>query len=74
MPDSERTFTPPPPDRPRHPQQEIADLLATALLRLRARHLSHVTDAGADSDSVGLGFCPPQRLNTNPDHSTGVRP
>ena len=26
----------PSPDQPRHPQQEIADLLAAALLRLRA--------------------------------------
>lgn len=74
MPDSERTFTSPPPDRPRHPQQEVVDLLATALLRLRARHLSQPADADAGSDSVDLGFCPPQRLNTNPDHSTGVRP
>jgi hypothetical protein len=31
----------PSPDQPRHPQQEIADLLAAALLRLRA----HPVDA-----------------------------
>ena len=51
--------------RPRHPQQEVADLLATALLRLRARHAS---------EAVDLGFLPGERLNANPSIATGVRP
>jgi len=59
-------------DRPRHPQQEIVDLLATALLRLRARHLSHLADSSPDRDSVGLVIADQQRLNANTDRHTGV--
>ena len=47
--------------RPRHPQQEVADLLAAALLRLRARHAS---------EAVDLGFLPGERLNANPSIAT----
>lgn len=61
-------------DRPRHPHQEIADLLAVALLRLRAK------DAACDDlttecakDEVGLGFNGYQRVNTNPYQQEGVR-
>ncbi len=61
----------PPSDRPRHPQQEIADLLAAALLRLRARQASHTTE---NSERVRLGFLGQQRVNANPDHHYGVRP
>ncbi len=61
----------PPSDRPRHPQQEIADLLAAALLRLRARPSSHSTE---NSERVRLGFPGQQRVNANPDHRHGVRP
>ena len=61
----------PPSDRPRHPQQEIADLLAAALLRLRARQASHITE---NSERVRLGFPGQQRVNANPDHHHGVRP
>jgi hypothetical protein len=60
----------PPSDRPRHPHQEIADLLAAALLRLRARP-SHNTVK--NSECVGLGFPGQQSVNTNPDHHLGVR-
>ena len=65
----------PPSDRPRHPQQEIADLLAAALLRLRlrlrVRPASHTLE---NSECVRLGFCGQQRVNENPDHHHGVRP
>ena len=61
----------PPSDRPRHPQQEIADLLAAALLRLRARPHSHTLE---NSERVRLGFSGQQRVNANPDHHHGVRP
>jgi len=55
----------PPSDRPRHPQQEIADLLAAALLRLRVRPSSHTIE---NSECVRLGFPGQQRVNANPDH------
>lgn len=61
----------PPPDRPRHPQQEIADLLAAALLRLRAQSERNTIE---NSERVRLGFCGQQRVNANPDHHHGVRP
>lgn len=56
--------------KPRHAQQEIVDLLAAALLRLRARH---VPDPIVDSAPVALGFCGHQRVNANPDPLNGVR-
>lgn len=59
-------------DRPRHPHEEVADLLAAALLRLRARHLSRPADSSQNRDDVGLGFADQQRLNANTDHNTGV--
>ena len=61
----------PPPDRPRHAHQEVADLLAAALLRLRARP---VRNAIENSECVRLGFPGQQRVNANPDHYNGVRP
>jgi len=61
----------PPSDRPRHPQQEIADLLAAALLRLRVRPSSHIMQ---NSERVRLGFLGQQRVNANPAHQHGVRP
>lgn len=62
-------------DHPRHPQQEIADLLAAALLRLRARQSGAGDAATAPAkDAVGLGFIGHQRVNVNPDHHEGVRP
>ncbi|WP_297446845.1 hypothetical protein [Acidiferrobacter sp.] len=61
----------PPPDRPRHAQEEIADLLAAALLRLRRRPSR---DTLKNSECVRLGFPGQQRVNANPDHHHGVRP
>ena len=61
----------PPSDRPRHAHQEVADLLAAALLRLRARSASHALE---NSECVRLGFPGQQRVNANPDHHNGVRP
>ena len=61
----------PSPDRPRHAHQEIADLLAAALLRLRSRP---ARDANENSECVRLGFPGQQRVNANPDHHHGVRP
>ena len=61
----------PPSDRPRHAHQEIADLLAAALLRLRARPSDHIIE---NSECVRLGFSRQQRVNANPDHNNGVRP
>ena len=61
----------PPSDCPRHAQQEIADLLAAALLRLRTRPSRDTTE---NSECVHLGFAGQQRVNANPDHHHGVRP
>jgi len=60
-----------PSDRPRHAEQEIADLLAAALLRLRAQPDRNTLE---NSERVRLGFCGQQRVNANPDHHHGVRP
>ena len=61
----------PPSDRPRHAHQEIADLLAAALLRLRTRPSRDTTE---NSECDHLGFAGQQRVNANPDHHHGVRP
>ena len=61
----------PPSDRPRHAHQEIGDLLAAALLRLRTRPSRDTTE---NSECVHLGFAGQQRVNANPDHHHGVRP
>jgi len=61
----------PPSDHPRHPQQEIADLLAAALLRLRTRPSRDTTE---NSECVHLGFAGQERVNANPDDHEGVRP
>ncbi|MCG9076347.1 MULTISPECIES: hypothetical protein [Betaproteobacteria] len=61
-------------DRPRHAHQEITDLLAAALLRLRARGSPQPeAQTSNDSDTVGLGFPGQERVNANPDHTRGVR-
>ena len=53
-------------DRPRPPQQEIADLLAMAILRLRAEDLAYDYSTTPDvKDEVDLGFSAHQRVNTN---------
>ena len=62
-------------DRPRHAHQEVVDLLAAALLRLRGQHKPPSDSSiGADSDAVGLGFVGQERVNANPDNNNGVRP
>lgn len=58
-------------DQPRHAHQEVVDLLAAGLLRLRARRELPLSDT---SDEVGLGFLGQQRVNANPDNNNGVRP
>lgn len=58
------------PDRPRHPHQEKADLLAAALLRLRTRP---DVSATSDTDTFPLGFCLLQSVTTNPDDTNGVQ-
>jgi hypothetical protein len=60
-------------DRPRHPHQEIADLLAVAILRLRVKESAcDYTTTPDTKDKVGLGFPAHQRVNTNPDQQEGV--
>ena len=62
-------------DRPRHAHQEVVDLLAAALLRLRGRHQPPTESSiVADSDAVGLGFVGQERVNANPNDHEGVRP
>lgn len=56
--------------QPRHPHREIAELLATAILRMRvARHAPSIRDPR----EVSLGFTGHQRVNTNPSDTEGVR-
>lgn len=57
------------PEAPRHPHQEIVDLLATAFLRLR----QHATAAANGESGVGLGFGGQQRVHANPSQPKGVR-
>jgi len=58
-------------DQPRHAHQEVVDLLAAGLLRLRARRDS---PPAGNRDEVGLGFVGQERVNANPDNNNGVRP
>ncbi|MBL0422509.1 hypothetical protein JI739_19340 [Ramlibacter sp. AW1] len=55
---------------PRHPQREIAELLAAAILRMRARKEPGVP---ATDSEVSVGFPGDQRLNANPVYTQGVR-
>ena len=55
---------------PRHPHREIAELLAAAILRMRARNKPGATATGSE---VSLGFPGDQRLNANPVYTQGVR-
>ena len=71
MPERQPISISPPSDRPRHAQQEIADLLAAALLRLRRQPERNTIE---NSECVRLGFPGQQRVNANPDHHHGVRP
>lgn len=61
--------------RPRHSHEEIADLLAVALLRLRAKPSApSEVEKYCDKDPVGLGFTGHQRVNANPDQQAGLHP
>ncbi|MDR2164317.1 MAG: hypothetical protein LBO79_01515 [Zoogloeaceae bacterium] len=60
MPERELISIFPPTDRPRHAQQEIADLLTAALLRRRAQPERNVLE---NSERVRLGFCSQRRVN-----------
>lgn len=70
MPQTNSPYFPQPQDHPRHPHQEVADLLAAALLRL---HAECDVSAASDTDAVPLGFCQPQSVTTNPDDTNGVQ-
>ena len=60
-------------DRPRHTHQEIADLLAMAILRLRAEDSASDYSGTSDvKDQVDLGFSAHQRVNTNLYQEEGV--
>lgn len=60
-------------DRPRDPQQEIADLLAMAILRLRAEDSACDYSTTSDvKDEVDLGFSAHQRVNTNLYQEEGI--
>lgn len=60
-------------DRPRHPQQEIADLLAMAILRQRAEDSASDYSGTPDvKDEVDLGFSAHQRVNTNLYQEEGI--
>lgn len=60
-------------DRPRPPQQEIADLLAMAILRLRAEDSACDYSTTPDvKDEVDLGFSAHQRVNTNLYQEEGI--
>lgn len=61
-------------DQPRHAHQEVVDLLAAGILRLRAsRRSQHEHSLVPNRDEVGLGFPASQSVNANPDHDNGVR-
>lgn len=55
---------------PRHAHREIAELLAAAILRMRA---SNQSDAPNPESEVSLGFPGDQRVNANPVYTQGVR-
>ena len=50
---------------PRQPLQEIAELLAAAILRMRAKRC----DISFKNSEVCLGFPAIQRVNTNPSYT-----
>lgn len=55
---------------PRHSYQEVAELLATAMLRMRAGK----SESGGNALSeVCLGFAGDQRVHANPSDTEGVR-
>jgi len=56
--------------RPRHSQREIADLLATAILRMHADPHKLLDQ---DSSAVCLAITGNQSVHTNPSYQEGVR-
>ena len=56
--------------QPRHPHREIAELLATAIVRMRAK--IH-TNLQITNSEVSLGFTANQRVNANPSYTQGVQ-
>lgn len=56
--------------QPRHPHREIAELLAAAIVRMRAKNHP---DLPATDSKVSLGFTANQRVNTNPSYTEGVQ-
>ena len=71
MHEPEPTSTIPATSRPRHAHQEVVDLLAAGLLRLRARG---AVPALGTREQVDFGFVGQERVNANPDDHEGVRP
>jgi hypothetical protein len=61
-------------ERPRHPHEEVADLLAAGILRLRAAsNTPQNLGEFANTATVALGFTGHQRVNANPYQKEGVR-
>lgn len=56
--------------QPRLSHREIAELLAAAIVRMRAKNHP---DFPATDNEVSLGFTGNQRVNTNPSYTEGVR-
>ena len=52
--------------QPRQPVREIAQLLAAAIMRMRAKNHQTPSD-------VSLGFTTSQSVNANPSHTEGIR-
>ena len=55
--------------QPRQPYVEIAELIATAIARMRHKNSSRLE---ATDSEVSLGFTANQRVNTNPSYTEGV--
>ncbi len=56
--------------QPRHPHREIAELLATAIVRMRAKIYTNLQITNSE---VSLGFTANQRVNANPSYTQGVQ-
>ncbi len=58
-------------NRPRHPQREIADLLAAAILRM---HADPPVCESPESSAVCLAITAHQSVHVNPSHQEGIQP
>ena len=58
-------------NRPRHPQREIADLLAAAILRM---HADPPVSQSPESSTVCLAITADQSVHVNPSYQEGVQP